>query len=185
MRALGMVAMLAVAACAGAGTGHDGGAVAPTGVGKDHSRLPSQQAASESSPSQPFAGAWESCEGASSPEECSRYLLVQHGDRICGTWSYLASGKAYNGRVVARVTSPTQARRTHVCGRPGAETDTECSDGWQSIDKPLLLCGGRLGDLAGADGACVADYQPAPASQAGWTALQVASWVRDCLSGAP
>ena len=27
----------------------------------------------------PFAGSWQSCAGAESPEQCSRYLLVQRG----------------------------------------------------------------------------------------------------------
>lgn len=185
MRALGVVAWLGLAACAGAGTGHDGGGMRPSGVDESASARSVQHEPLDASPAGPFAGAWHSCEGAPSPEECSRYLLVQRGDRICGTWSYVASGQAYDGRVVARATSSTEARRTHICGRPGAETDTECSDGWQSIDKPLLLCDGKLGDLAGADGACSADYQAAPTSQNELEALQAEPWVQDCLSNAP
>jgi hypothetical protein len=185
MRALAMMALLGLAACAGPGSGQDGRGVPPAGVDGRPSAPSAQQEALETSPDGPFAGAWQSCEGASSLEQCSRYLLVQRGDRICGTWSYLASGNAYDGRVVAQATSPTEARRTQVCGRPGAETDTECSDGWQSIDKPLLLCDGKLGDLTGADGACFADYQAAPTLQSEWEALQMAPWVRDCLSNAP
>ena len=185
MRALGVIALLGLAACAGPGTRHDGGNVAPAGLDGSSSHRSVQHELPEASTGGPFAGAWHSCEGARSPEECNRYLLVQRGDRICGTWSYLASGKAYEGRVVARATSATQAQRTHVCGRPGAETDTECNDGWQSIDKPLLLCDGRLGDLAGADDACFADYQAAPKLQAEWEALQMESWVQDCLAGEP
>lgn len=181
MRALGMMTLLCLAACAGP----DGGSVAPAGVGGSRPAPSAQQAALEKSPGGPFAGAWQSCEGASSPEECSRYLLVQRGDRICGTWSYLASGKAYDGRVVAHATSSTEARRTHVCGRPGAETDTECSGGWQRIDKPLLLCDGKLGDLTDTDGACFADYQAVPSSQREMEALQMEPWLRDCLSNAP
>src|SRR5690606_7839300 len=100
------------------------GGVAPAGVETTPAAASMQRAAPGSLPGGPFSGAWGSCEGASAPEECSRYLLVQRGERICGTWSYLASGQAYDGRLVARATSPTQARRTHVCGRPGSETDT-------------------------------------------------------------
>ncbi|WP_456999150.1 hypothetical protein [Luteimonas sp. A534] len=152
-----MMALLGLAACAGLGT-----AEVPTET--------------------PFAGAWESCEGVASSEECSRYLLVQRADRICGTWSYLASGKVYEGRVVARATSSNEARRTQVCGRPGAETDTECGDGWQGIDKPLRLCDGNLGDLTAADGACLADYRAVPTQQGEWDALQAQPWVENCLS---
>lgn len=183
MRALGMVAWLGLAACAGAGTGHDGGGAA--GVDGIISAPTVQHESSDTSPLGPFAGAWQSCDGVSSPDECSRYLLVQRGDRICGTWHYLASGKTYDGRVVARATSSTQAQRTHVCGRPGAETDTECSDGWQRVDRPLRLCDGRLGDLAGTDGACFADYEAVPTPEGDLNALQLESWVQDCLSSAP
>lgn len=185
MRALGMVAVLGLLACAGPRIGQDGTAVAPAGVDTASATPQVQRSAPGSSARGSFAGAWESCGDGSSPEECSRYLLVQRGERICGTWSYLASGRAYDGRLVARATSPTQARRTHVCGRPGSETDTECSDGWQRIDKPLLLCDGKLGDLVGAEGECVADYQAAHASQGEWDRLQAAPWVRECLSSAP
>jgi len=174
-----MVAWLGLAACAGAGGGQDAEGMAGVDVSTSP---PAQHESPDASPAGPFAGAWQSCDGASSPEECSRYLLVQRGDRICGTWHYLASGIAYDGRVVARATSPTQAQRTHVCGRPGGETDTECSDGWQRVDKPLLLCDGRLGDLAGVDGACFADYEAAPAPEDDLAALQLEPWVRDCLS---
>lgn len=157
MRVTGMMALLGLAACAGLGT-----VDVPT----------------ETS----FAGAWESCEGAGSREECSRYLLVQRADRICGTWSYFASGKVYEGRIAARAASSREARRTHVCGRPGAETNTECGDGWQDIDKPLRLCDGNLGDMTAADGACLADYRAVPAQQDEWNALQGQPWLENCLS---
>ncbi|WP_457018135.1 hypothetical protein [Luteimonas sp. A482] len=131
----------------------------------------------------PFTGEWQACQGTTSPEECSRYQLVQRGSRICGTWSYVASGKAYEGKVVAQSSSPTQARRTHVCGRPGSETDTGCDTGWQLVDKPLQLCDGMLGDLPDASGACHADYARTPNAQAALDALAAEPWVRACLSG--
>lgn len=185
MRSLGMMALLGLAACAGPGAGHGGGGMPSSDGGERPSERSVGQEIREAPNDGPFAGVWETCEGATSPEECSRYLLVQRGDRICGTWSYLASGKAYDGRLIARATSATQARRTHVCGRPGAETDTECGDGWQSVDRPLLLCEGKLGDLASAYGDCVADYQAVPAPQDEWQALLAEPWVLDCLSNAP
>ncbi len=132
-----------------------------------------------------FAGEWQSCQGTTSPEECSRYVLMQQGDRICGTWSYLATGDAYEGRVIARATSPTEARRTHVCGRPGSETDTECEDGWQTIDKPLRLCDGKLGDMTRADGSCFADYQSVVLPDEVRDALQAQPWVQECLARDP
>ena len=184
MRTLGMVAWLGLAACAAPGTLPDDGRAHADGDGSPSATSVREQAWA-TPPAGAFTGAWQSCDGAPSPGECSRYVLVQQGDRICGTWSYVASGKAYDGRLVARATSSTAARRTHVCGRPGSETDTECGSGWQHIDKPLRLCNGKLGDLAGANGACIADFEQAPTLRSEREALQAEPSVRECLSGAP
>lgn len=129
----------------------------------------------------PFAGVWQACEGAATPDECSRYVLVQRGDRICGTWEYIATGDGYAGRVVARAVSAVEARRTHVCGRPGSEARTECTAGWDRIDKPLRLCDGKLSDIDSADGACRADYARVAASP---EAAELARdpWVQACLA---
>lgn len=184
MRTLGLVACLGLAACAGPGPGHDRGSVPPARTDASPSAPSARGEALASAPAGTFSGVWQACEGVSSPEECSRYVLLQRGDRICGTWSYVASGKAYDGRLMALATSATQARRTHVCGRPGSETDTECGDGWQNIDKPLQLCDDRLGELAAADGACIAEFEEVPASRDEWEALQAEPWVRGCLADA-
>lgn len=165
MKALGMMLLFGVAACTTPGTAQE----AASGTA-----MPATSA--------PFAGDWASCEGASTPEECARYALVQRGGRICGTWSYVASGQAYQGRVIAQAISATQARRTHVCGRPGSETGMDCEDGWESIDRPLLLCDGGLADLVGKDGTCLADYQPAAARGGDKAALLAQPWVQRCLS---
>ena len=133
----------------------------------------------------PFAGGWEACTGARSPDECHRYLLVQRGDRICGTWSYVASGREYEGRLIARATSATAARRTHVCGRAGSVTTTECDAGWQGTEAPLHLCNGRLGDMPGADGRCVADHLPMSESSQRMAELMAQDWVQACLSMNP
>lgn len=130
----------------------------------------------------PFTGVWESCAGAESPGQCSRYLLVQRGKRICGTWSYFASGDSYEGRVMAEAMSPVEARRTHMCGRPGSETRTECEAGWDSIDRPLRLCGGKLGDLDGKDGRCFADFERVERSDPSLHELAAQEWVEACLS---
>lgn len=177
MRALAIMVLLSLAACAEPGT------VRP-GVGEVLTRTAPQDAPGAPTDG-PFAGTWEACDGTTSPDECSRYLLMQRGDRICGTWSYFATGKAYEGRVVARATSSTEARRTHVCGRPGSETTTECDQGWPRTDRPLRLCDGNLGDLTGADGTCSADYQAVPTSEDERGALQAQPWLQDCLSHDP
>src|SRR5690606_16790247 len=108
MKALGLMLLLGVVACTTPGNAQEPAAATD---------MPAV--------STPFGGNWESCEGASTPEECARDVLVQRGGRICGTWSYVASGQAYEGRVIAQASSATEARRTHICGRPGSETDTE------------------------------------------------------------
>ncbi|MEG0185259.1 MAG: hypothetical protein RR704_17630 [Stenotrophomonas sp.] len=132
-----------------------------------------------------FAGAWASCDGAATPDECSRYLLVQRGERICGTWSYVASGQSFDGRVIAHAISGTVARRTHVCGRPGSETQTECTDGWQRVDAPLQRCDGKLSDVSAAEGACIAHYEAVPASHSSLAALQAQPWLKACLAADP
>lgn len=131
----------------------------------------------------PFAGSWQSCAGAESPEQCSRYLLVQRGKRICGTWSYLASGDSYEGRVMAEAISPVEARRTRICGRPGSETRTECEAGWDTIDRPLRLCGEKLGDLDSKDGRCFADFERVGRPDISLDNLAAQAWVEACLSG--
>ena len=129
-----------------------------------------------------FGGSWESCAGTESPDQCSRYLLLQRGKRICGTWSYFASGNSYEGRVVAEAISPVEARRTRICGRPGSETRTECEAGWDTIDRPLRLCGGKLGDLDGKGGSCFADFERVQRPDPSLEKLAAQAWVEACLS---
>lgn len=134
-------------------------------------------------PSSPFAGSWESCGPNETADLCSRYLLLQRGKRICGTWSYVASGAGYEGRVVAEAISPVEARRIRICGRPGSETRTECEDGWDTIDRPLRLCDGKLGDLDGKAGTCFADFERVGRTDPALQALAAQAWVEACLSG--
>lgn len=131
----------------------------------------------------PFAGSWQSCEGADSPDQCSRYLLLQRGHRICGTWSYFASGDGYEGRIVAEAVSPTEARRTRICGRPGSETGIECDAGWEAIDRPLRLCDDKLGDLDGKDGVCFTDFERVEDADQVLADIAEQPWMQACLSG--
>jgi hypothetical protein len=133
--------------------------------------------------STPFAGVWESCAGTDAPEQCSRYLLLQRGKHICGTWSYFASGKSYEGRVIAEATSSLEARRNRICGRPGSETRTECETDWETIDRPLRLCNGKLGDLDSKDGHCFADFERVAGADRSSQELPSQPWVQACLSG--
>jgi hypothetical protein len=129
-----------------------------------------------------FAGSWQSCAGTESPDQCSRYLLLQRGKRICGTWSYFASGDSYEGRVVAEAISPVEARRTRICGRPGSETRIACDAGWDTIDRPLRLCGRKLGDLDGKGGRCFADFERVERPDPSLEELAAQAWVEACLS---
>ena len=169
MRRWTMVALLGLVACTGMRAGQGG----------------SEAASVSDAASGTFSGEWEACHGPTTPDECGRYQLLQRGDRICGTWFYFATGKEYRGRIIARADSPTEARRTHVCGRPGSETDTECENGWQRIDKPLRICKGKLSDSTRADGSCFADYKPVRMAADQREALLAEPWMEDCLAGDP
>lgn len=137
---------------------------------------------SDSRASTPFAGVWESCTGTDRSEQCSRYLLLQRGTRICGTWSYFASGDSYQGRLIAEASSPLEARRKRICGRPGSETRTECETGWEAIDRPLRLCNGKLGELDGKDSRCFADFERVESGGPELEGLAEQAWVQACLS---
>ncbi len=83
---------------------------------------------------------------------------------------------------MAEVISPLEARRTRICGRPGSETQIECEAGWETIDRPLRLCGGKLGDLDGKGGRCFADFERVDGSSPALEELGAQAWVEACLS---
>ena len=169
MRRWTMVALLGLVACTGMRVG----------------QTPDEAAPAATATSGTFAGEWEACPGKTPSDQCSRYVLLQRGSRICGTWFHFASGKEYSGRIVARADSSTEARRTHVCGRQSVESDIECEDGWQRIDKPLRICKGKLSDLTRADGSCFAYYHAARMADDRRDALLAEPWMQACLSGVP
>ena len=83
---------------------------------------------------------------------------------------------------MAEAISPVQARRTSICGRTGSETNIECEAGWETIDRPMYLCGGKLGDLDGKGGRCFADFEPVQSSDPSLEELAVQPWMEACLS---
>lgn len=166
MRKWTVVTLLGLVACTGLGTKDGGDAASSASKGA-------------------FEGEWAACHGETPQDQCSRYVLLQRGSRICGTWFHFATGKEYRGRVIAHADSSTEARRTQVCGRQSVESDTECEDGWQRIDKPLRICDGGLSDSTRADGSCFAYYQSVPLAEAARDALLVEPWMQECLSGEP
>ena len=169
MRRWMMVALLGLVACTGMRAGQGG----------------SEAASASDATGGMFAGEWEACPGTTPSDQCSRYVLLQRGSRICGTWFHFATGKEYSGRIAARADSSTEARRTHVCGRPGSETDTECEEGWQRIDKPLRICKGKLSDSTRADGSCFGYYRAVRLADDQRDALLAEPWMQDCLSHDP
>jgi len=179
MRGYAVVVLMGLVVGAGSMSGTD--AVPGVASTSQSERATQPQAVA---PGPTFAGVWQACDDVASTDACSRYALQQRGERICGVWSYVASGREYEGRVVAEALSPHAARRIRVCGRPGSETRTECDAGWEVIDKPLQLCDGKLGDRAEDGGACVADFERATAAAAEVEALSAQPWMQACLSGA-
>lgn len=189
-----VVVVMGVAACsAGPGQGVTAGIKqSPVASTESKAQVPAPVPASPvtSAPLQaprledePFTGVWEECDEGTSPDECSRYVLVQRGRRICGTWSYLATADLYEGRLQATALSGTQARRTQVCGRPGSEARTECDAGWDAIDKPLRVCGETLGTFESPD-ACPGRYVRSRAAIARIAELSAEPWMQACLAGA-
>ncbi|WP_147652457.1 hypothetical protein [Vulcaniibacterium gelatinicum] len=180
---LSMIAALALAACASSPPASELRIAAPAAEAARAGAEPVATDAPFPDASGPFAGVWQACDDTSMPEQCSRYVLQQRGERICGIWSYFASGALYQGRIVGRALSTTEARRTRICGRPGSETRTACEAGWEAIDRPLRLCDGKLGDLDGEDGACFADFERAEDAATDMHALSEAPWMQACLAG--
>lgn len=145
--------------------------------------VPHSKALRADAPNGPFTGVWQLCDVGVSPDECSEYRLVQHADRICGTWSYVATNAGYEGRLVAHGISATEARRVRVCGRPGSETRTECDAGWEKIDKPLRICDGTLVESNSSDGECRAPFARARGAEAQLRELARQPWMQACLAG--
>jgi len=150
---------------------------AATPTAKPHDAVVSPSASTDG----PFTGVWEECDEQTSPDQCGRYVLIQRGDRICGTWLYVATADVYGGQVEATALSATTARRTRICGRPGSDTQTECSDGWESIDRPLQLCDGKLSESAGGSGACTGRYVRSANPGTQLAELAAEPWAKACL----
>lgn len=83
---------------------------------------------------------------------------------------------------MAEAISPFEARRTRICGRPGSEAGTECETGWETIDRPLRVCDGKLGDLDGKNGKCFADFVRVESAGQSLASLAAQPWVQACLS---
>jgi hypothetical protein len=97
---------------------------------------------------QMYTGTWLQCGKDPRSAGCSYNVLNQKAGRICGVWSYWASGRQYDGRLVATVRGAT-AKIEKICGRPGSDTSTNCTrkgntPTWEPSDRTLFVCDGAL-----------------------------------------
>jgi hypothetical protein len=91
----------------------------------------------------PFTGEWDGSE---------HVYLRQKGNRVCGLWRYLATGREYEGRLVGTAEGNV-LKVKEVCGTPGGRTRMYCAEsapkgetevGWTPSTEMGLLCKGRL-----------------------------------------
>jgi hypothetical protein len=137
-----------------------------------------------------FQGRWKEC--GKLPDQhgnaCDGYVLVQNRDNVCGTWEYSATYQMYSGQLQAKSTSGVLAKITLICGRPGAETSTECEDeyvrdgGWEPTDKKLAICKGQLSALDDQNGNCIPQHKKTKISQREMRALLSQPWMQTCLA---
>jgi hypothetical protein len=97
---------------------------------------------------QMYTGTWIHCDKDQRSEGCSYNVLNQKAGRICGIWSYWASGRQYDGRLIATERGVT-AKIDKICGRPGSDTSTNCArqgytPTWESSNRTLFVCNGAL-----------------------------------------
>ena len=182
MRRLFFALMIGLAGCSVGTERAPEDSASESSVAEPPSLPPSRAASSTPLQDGPFSGVWEECDEEGAPDECGRYVLVQRGDRICGTWSYVATADLYTGQVQATALSDSRARRTRVCGRRGSETQTECDAGWETIDRPLQLCDGKLSESADASGACNGRYERSKSPGTQLEELEAKPWVKACLA---
>ncbi|SEH18420.1 hypothetical protein SAMN05428974_2653 [Sphingopyxis sp. YR583] len=105
----------------------------------------------------PFNGTWMACDNWQGSRICEYKMLAQRGDRVCGVQRYFATNAYYEQRFVGTARENI-VNIEKICGDPGSETDSYCSGrapsnaakvGWQTTDRKLGLCNGRLsGDVA-------------------------------------
>ena len=135
--------------------------------------------------SAPFEGVWERCESHEGTAYCSSYVLVQEGHNVCGTWTYTASRSGYVGQLEATVISATALKKDRVCGSPGSETRTECSEegtpqvAWEPARGTLH----RIGDGLDENEAAREPYfQRVPFKRGQRDELRAQPWVTSCLA---
>lgn len=90
-----------------------------------------------------FSGEWDGSE---------HIYLRQVGNKVCGLWSYVATGRGYEGRMLGTAKS-NYLKLDWACGTPGSRTRTYCDGaaprgepdvGWSPSNEEALVCNGRL-----------------------------------------
>lgn len=109
-----------------------------------------------------FSGEWNGSE---------HVYLRQVGNKVCGLWRYVATGREYEGRFTGTATL-NYLKIDQVCGTPGGRASTYCADtapkgevnvGWNPSDEGVLICDGRLLIAKSVPRAC-----PPPSQTATW-----------------
>lgn len=115
-------------------------------------------------------------------------MLLQNGRNVCGTWDYTASSSGYAGQLKATALSNTVLRKDQVCGSPGSETQTECSEegtpqvAWEPADGKLYLVRSGMSE----DSKASKPYFRRRLFRHGERAeLQAPPWVASCLARQP
>jgi len=90
-----------------------------------------------------FAGTWVGDE---------TLVLHQNGTRVCGFWEYQATGRFYEGQLVA-IARGNQLTIVETCGTPGGTAQTWCPEsaprgesniGWSPSNQSAMLCRDKL-----------------------------------------
>lgn len=80
------------------------------------------------------------------------YAIVVKESRVCGTWSYIATNREYEGLFAGNLTEDGFIAN-RVCGTPGSFAKSFCPigdtsglqpSGWHTIRAPARICHGRL-----------------------------------------
>jgi len=93
-----------------------------------------------------FEGRWERCSMWQGEKACSSFSLLQQGKRICGEWSLWASGRVYEGQLMAEQLEPDRAEWRLSCDamRPGCPGASITESDWGPTKSEFLLCDGVI-----------------------------------------
>ncbi len=93
-----------------------------------------------------FEGKWEQCTMWRGENACNSFTLLQKGKKICGEWSFWASGRVYEGQLMAEQRDSGRAEWLLTCDsmKPGCARPDGSQPDWQPVKGELRLCHGVL-----------------------------------------